>query len=80
MHCREKKTPRVCSYFEYCVSSEIGPLCQGTCTSGWEALRSQRQKKKYIYIYSKLRDGLRQKKHKEKKNKKKNTDRFTRTG
>lgn len=48
--------------FEYCASSDIGPICQETCTSGWEALKSQHRKK-----YSTIRDGLRKKKQKGKK-------------
>jgi len=31
--------------FEYCVSSDIGPICQETGTSGWEVLWSQHRKK-----------------------------------
>jgi hypothetical protein len=45
--------------FECCVSSDIGPICQETCTSGWEALELQHGKK-----YSKIRDGLRKKEQK----------------
>lgn len=52
--------------FEYYASSGIDPICQETCTSWWEALKSQHRKK-----YSKIRDGLRKKKEKERQKKKK---------